>query len=295
MITSYKIQIILACYNEAELIQRCLKSCLKQSGSHKISITIADDGSQDETAYLIKKLKDAHQSIELLRLPHGERGIARNKALEHAIKTDPDYLLIIDADMVLPEDFIVQCIEFAEENKFEALIVPEWAFSAYDNYWTKVKVFERNTIYYSGKKPNLNTSIEGARFWSRKAFIRSGGFHPEQISFEDIQPTLRYAAQGGKIGRITTTHILHDEKKVTLKSLLNKKSYYFETMPVTAQTERHGWRNILQRWYFFRPTLYRMQNLQRYLRQPHLALSMFFIYILLSILAVNAWIFRRYR
>ncbi len=53
-----------------------------------------------------------------------------------------------------------------------------------------MKVFERRLINNSGEEVDLN-SIEAARFWRSQAYVATGGIHPEQISFEEIQPTIK--------------------------------------------------------------------------------------------------------
>lgn len=279
--------IVFACYNESNYIERCLMSCVNQDAEDiDIQIYVADDGSTDDTSTQIKNLAEKHPCIKALYLAHGERGKARHAALQEALAIGFDYLLLIDCDMVLPQGLIANCISFSAQKDAGAVVIPEWAFSDYHNYWSRVKVFERNTIYHSGEHWQEH-SIEGARFWTYTAYQQSMGFNPEQIAFEDIQPTLRYRQQGGTICRIIHTHLLHDEKHVTFQSLIKKKSYYFSHIPNTMQIEKLPLKTLIIRWYFFRPVMYRRENLIRCLRQPQLALGMFALYISLSLVAIS--------
>lgn len=286
LVTNIICAIVLACYNESQYIERCLISCLNQSGNDlEIQIYVADDGSLDETPTLIKGLTEQYPQIKPLYLTHAERGRARHAALQQALSAGFDYLLLIDCDMVLVDNIITECIAFSVKNDLGALVIPEWSFSDYSNFWTRVKVFERNTIYHSGKNW-AEYSIEGARFWTHKAYEQSMGFNPDQIAFEDIQPTLRYHKHGGSIGRITQTHLLHDEKYVTFQSLIKKKAYYFSHIPNTVEIEKLSLRTLIIRWYFFRPLMYRRKNLLRYLQSPLLTLGMIILYISLTFIAM---------
>ena len=120
-----------------------------------------------------------------------------------------------------------------------ALVIPELAFSDYTNFFSKVKVFERNIINNAGENVGHN-SIEAARFWRREEYKKSGGINFNQIAFEETQPTIRYLEVGGKIKRAVFTGVKHDEKKVTLKNILEKKKYYFSVMNKTIGSEKSG-------------------------------------------------------
>jgi len=273
-------------YNDAERIESCIQSCLRQHGLARVTLVVADDGSTDATLAILQRLAAQVDNLHILALLHGERGRARAAAIEKALTLAPDFLLFIDSDMTLEEGLVQRCVDYAHQQHYGALVVPENAFSTSTNFFTRVKVFERNIINNAGAAYNGAHSIEAARFWRTAAYLRSGGFHPAQIAFEETQPTLRYLAQGGKVARATFTAIDHDEKQVTLRSLLAKKRYYFSKMPLTVETEVDGFKKMWQRWFFFRPVLYRPANLYRYLRQPHLALGMIAMYLLLTGVAI---------
>lgn len=273
-------------YNDAERIEACLRSCLGQRGLASVAIVVADDGSTDATLAILQRLAAQADNLHILPLAHGERGRARAAAIEKALTLAPDFLLFLDSDMTLPADLVQQCAAYADQQQYGALVIPERAFSTSTNFFTRVKVFERNIINNAGATYNGAHSIEAARFWRTDAYLRSGGFHPAQIAFEETQPTLRYLARGGRVARATFTAIDHDEKQVTLRSLVAKKRYYFSKLQLTVDTEEQGFTKLWQRWFFLRPVLYRPANLYRYVRQPHLALGMVVMYLLLTGVAV---------
>ncbi|WP_153979967.1 glycosyltransferase family 2 protein [Paenibacillus xylanilyticus] len=281
-----KVAIVFSTYNNAECIEECLKSCLNQSYSN-VDIIIADDGSTDETASLIHKVAlHGKHHVRVLNLPHGERGIARVTAVEEAQREGADYILIIDSDMLLESDMIDQLMAVVEKyTEIGALVIPEKAFTAHQNFFSKVKVFERNIINNAGEEVGKR-SIEAARFWRMSDYLSTGGFNAGQISFEEIQPTLRYIERGGRIKRAVCTNLYHDEKKVLLRELLAKKAYYFTAMDRTLASESEGLRKALERWYFFRPVLYRKDNMKQYVRHPLLTAGMLFMYGCLSLLGV---------
>ncbi|MDC7224924.1 MAG: glycosyltransferase family 2 protein [Spirochaetales bacterium] len=279
--------VLFSTYNSADYVGDCLESCLKQNYP-ALQVIIADDGSTDNTLEVLREKAD--ERVTLIPLPHGERGIARKTAIDRAREEGAAYLYIIDSDMILKENLILDCVDYLEENdSVGGLIIPEIAWSAHGNYYSRVKVFERNIINNAGEDPGRN-SIEAARFWKMNEYLSTGGINPTQIAFEETQPTIRYREKGGIIKRAVFTGVHHNEKRVTLKDLLRKKKYYFSQMDKTLQSESEGFRKALSRWYFFRPVLYRRQNLLSYLKHPFLAWGMFFMYFLLSFSAVTALI-----
>ncbi|MCY1692587.1 hypothetical protein OVA29_20395 [Exiguobacterium sp. SL14] len=173
-----------------------------------------------------------------------------------------------------------------------ALVIPELAYSDYDNYFSQVKVFERNLFNVPSDQLDTHT-MEAARFWRLEAYIASGEIDPSQISFEETQPTIRYLEQGGTIRRATFTHVRHNEKQVELNDLLRKKRYYFDVMPATLDAEQGGFMKALRRWYFFRPVLYHQANLKKYGRHPVLTAGVIYMYLRLSFIGVESLFFKR--
>jgi len=281
-----RLVILLSTYNNENIIKKCVESCLNQS-YEDIQVVVADDGSTDATPNILKEIQKSHKNLHIISLPHGERGIARKKALDKTWELNPHYIYIIDSDMILKKDMAQLCINHLEKNnQIGGLVIPENAFSTYTNFFSKVKVFERNVVNRAGKNVGA-TSIEGARFWKSTAYKKSGGINFNQIAFEETQPTIRYIEMGGLLERAIFTGVAHDEKEVTLKNILEKKRYYFSVMDKTTKSEENGTMKALKRWYFFRGVLYRKENLIEYIKHPILTLGMIYMYIALTFIWIS--------
>ena len=280
-----KIAIVLSTYNNEKIIEKTINSCLNQTYKN-FFIVIADDGSTDKTPIIEENFSKKYENVFFLKLAHGERGIARRTAIEKAKKLGLDYLYIIDSDMVLKETLLEEVyLYFSKNPNVGALVIPEIPYSDFNNFFTKVKVFERKILNNAGENLGFH-SIEGARFWQYKEYIKSGEINFNQISFEETQPTIRYLQKGGVIKRAIFTGVFHNEGYVTLKNILRKKAYYFSVMDKTLKSENNGFREALKRWYFFRPVLYRWDNIKEYIKHPILFLGMIYMYILLTFLGI---------
>lgn len=281
------VSIVITTYNNKAKVKDVIISSVEQSYTN-IKVIVVDDGSTDGAQEHLKSLSDIYPSLELILKEHGERGLAREAGINMAKEFNSDFILFIDDDMILDLNLIDKCLNyFIKNDKLGALVIPERPYSAYKNFYSKVKVFERSIINNAGKKVGRN-SIEAARFWSMGAYLISGGLNPKEISFEETQPTIRYMEQNGIILRAVDTYLKHDEKMSTLKNIISKKYYYFNKMNHTFESEDRGFFKALTRWYFFRPVMYRGGNILKALRHPLLTIGMIFMYICLSITGVLA-------
>ncbi len=295
------VAVVFSTYNNPDHAVSCLDSIIKQTYSD-IKVVISDDGSTDNTLENLDLYLSADRTagnitseVEILRLPHGERGIARLASIEQALKYEPEYILFIDSDMTLEKNCIETCVrKFEQEPDCGALVVPEKPVSDFNNIWTRVKIFERTVLNDAGPDLDKN-SIEAARFWRTGAYKQSGGLNSRQTAFEEIQPTIRYIKQGGIVRRAQQTQVTHDEKQVTWKNIFSKKKGYFTAMESTARLESNGFMEMLKRWYFFRPVIYRKSNIRRYLEHPVLGFLMFFMYFGLTFSVVSAQLKAAYR
>lgn len=263
-----KLGILITTYNDGDIIIRCLDSIYNQinKAGYSVYVVCVDDGSQPPLVY---------PHFDILRINHMGRSFARIEGLKKIISEGCTHFLFLDSDMVLPQGFLEKIYHILKSNQSDAYIIPEIAFSNYNNFWTKVKVFERNlyTVNYCKETGN----IEAARLWKVESFP---GFLEGLEAFEEIQPTIIAAKKGLKIQKVYETFIYHDEKKVTFKDLLKKKNYYFCCM---VDSEKCSKKDMIKRFYFFRPHLYHKDNLKKYIKHPILTLGVILMYLSLTV------------
>ena len=106
--------LIVTTYNWPEALEICLNSILSQTVIPK-EIIIADDGSKQETADLVQKIKESNPNIEIIHSWQKDDGfrlsMSRNKAIR---KAKGKYVIIIDGDLILERHFIQDHIENME-------------------------------------------------------------------------------------------------------------------------------------------------------------------------------------
>lgn len=196
---------IISTKNEELVVEKLLLS-LKSQSYKFMEIIVVDNNSSDKT----KEIANKYTKLVFNKGP--ERSAQRNFGAQ---KAKGEYLLFLDADMVLDRKVIEECVEKFEINNLGGVIIPEKSFGK--GFWAEVKAFERS--FYVG-----DSAIEAARFYPKKIFNEVGGFDEAITGPEDWDLSERVGKKF-HIGRIKS-FILHNEGTLSLWKLLKKKYYY---------------------------------------------------------------------
>jgi glycosyltransferase involved in cell wall biosynthesis len=251
-----RVSIIIPAYNEEKVLPRLFKSIKSQSYSN-IETVVVDDSSTDGTYKVARKFTKKSYNRQ-----HRERSVQRNFG---ASKASGEYYLFLDADMELSGDVVKECVEEAEKNKkIGAIVIPEKSVSS--NYWEKVKAFERS--FYNEEGDNVT---DAARFISKKAFLKAGGYDEQITGPEDWDLPETISKLGFKIGR-TKAYINHYERINGPIHVAKKKFYYglkahryFKKQEIGAASAKTI--------YFLRPVFYK--KFYKFFREPLLSAGLF--------------------
>ncbi|MGA2140835.1 MAG: glycosyltransferase [Brevinematales bacterium] len=163
----YLVSVIITTKNEEKNIEACLKS-IKGQTYKDIEIIVVDNLSSDSTKEIA--LKFTGKVFD----KGPERSAQRNFGMID--KSSGEYVMYIDADMLLSPDLIEACVEeMKKDNSVSALHIPEIVLGK--SYFSRVRRFER--CFYNG------TCIDGARFFLKSAFVSAGGFDESMSGPED--------------------------------------------------------------------------------------------------------------
>lgn len=222
MTQKLRVSVIITTRNEEQNIGACLKSLRKQT-YRNIEIIVVDNESSDKT----KEIANHYHVAVYDRGP--ERSSQRNFG---AKKAKGQYVLFIDADMILPEKIIEECIRVIDQSKVDkkeliALVIPE--ISVGTGFWAQCKALERS--FYVGV-----TWIEAARFYKKETFNTLGGYDETLTGPEDfdIHQRLRDLFGNTAIGRISLL-INHNEGHLSLWKVMKKKFYYTRNLKKYAR------------------------------------------------------------
>lgn len=200
------VSVIVTTRNNHETLEACLKSISAQTYS-PIEIIVVDNNSTDDT----KEIAQRFTPNVFSKGP--ERSAQRNFAFT---KSSGDYVLIIDSDMELGSDVVASCVLVAmNDQRIGGVVIPEESFGV--GFWAQCKRLERS--FYVGQD-----AIEAARFFTRDAFEKSGGYSEEMTGGEDWDLSRRVAAFA-QIGR-AADFIRHNEGRLYFGKTARKMYYY---------------------------------------------------------------------
>ncbi|MFP4544471.1 MAG: glycosyltransferase [Candidatus Kapaibacterium sp.] len=123
------ITVIIAAYNEEDLIEGCLRSI--NEGSYpieNINILVGSDGSDDNTVAICEKLNEKYGNIEVFDLDRMGKNYVLNFLSKQA-KTEK--LFYIDADCRPDKDAIMQLMKHLEHDEI-AMVIPKLEFVVLD-------------------------------------------------------------------------------------------------------------------------------------------------------------------
>lgn len=168
-----KVSIVIPMYNVELYIEECLRSLSSQTYDD-FEIICVDDGSDDRTVEIVKKLMADDRRIHLYEHPHcGRAGVIRNFGME---KAHGDYFLFLDGDDFFEKEMIEKVMDKIKEDEADVCV-----FGA-RKYMESTKVFKKynaineeyipDQLPFEGKTFPYIFNICSATPWS-KMFKRS--------------------------------------------------------------------------------------------------------------------------
>src|SRR3989339_36867 len=260
------VSVIITTKNEEKNIENCLKSVQKQDyDKEKLEIIVVDNNSTDRTKEI------ASQFTDKIFDKGPERSAQRNFGAE---KSYGKYILYLDADMILSEKVISECVMKSEKGRIVGLYIPEVIIGS--GFWIKVRNFERS--FYNA------TCIDAVRFILREKFLEINGFDLSMTGPEDWDLDRRLEEKG-KLD-IIVSNLFHNEGSFNLRKYISKKGYYSKSFD--SYIEKWGSKDKIIRkqlglYYRFTGVFIERSNWRKILIHPFLAGSMYFLRFLVGV------------
>ncbi len=193
------ISIIIPTLNEEKLLPRLLKS-IKKQGSVEYEIIVADANSSDRTVEIARK-------YGCKIVPGGKPAVGRNNGAKVA---KGDYLLFLDADVVLPDNFLKEIIETCEEKNIDIAtckISPiskkkiDIALHSIYNFYSLL------TQYFYPHAPGFCILVR------KDLFNKVGGFN-EMLKLAEDHDFVKRAGKKGKFRVLSSAKILVSTRRL---------------------------------------------------------------------------------
>ncbi len=264
---SVVVSVIVTTRNEERNIASCLESVKNSINSINpfVEIIVVDNNSTDNTVKIAREFTDKVYN------KGPERSAQRNYGTK---KAEGKYILYLDADMILSEGVIEECMNKCESEDYVALYIPERIIGS--GFWVKVRDFERS--FYNV------TYIDAVRFINRDKSLEMGGFDENLTGPEDWDFDRRIRNYGNT--GIIHDHLCHNERGFNLKEHIAKKTYYSRSF----ERYKNKWgRNDkiagkqLEFWYRYIGLFIEKGKWKRLFTHPILSFSMYFLRFLVGV------------
>lgn len=238
-----KISVIITTKNEEKNIGNLLES-LKYQTYKNFEVIVVDNNSSDKT----KEIAENYESKVFNKGP--ERSAQRNFGVENSTG---DYVLILDADMILEPEVLEELSEaFSKNSDIKTLSIKEEPMG--ESFWAKCKRLE--VEFYSS---NPDSRIHAARCFDKKIFEEFGGYDLNLTGPEDWDLPERINKKYPK-KYFTKSKIYHNEGDYGLLRILKKKFYYAQK--ASTYISKHNMKLTDSKFvYFLRPEFYKYSHL----------------------------------
>ena len=222
-----KVSIIILNYNEKNILKKCLESIKNKTLYKNYEIIVVDNNSTDGSIEMLQKF---FPEIKLIKNPKNY-GFPKgnNIGIREALKHGTDYVLILNNDTEVTENWLKSMIEIADSNERIGMIGPQLILpngntqnSCYSYKYGLTKKFAPN-------KTQEVDCVSGACMLIKNSVIQEiglldEGFNP--IYFEDIDYCFRVKKSGFKIVYTTKSKVYHHKGMTMEKMDWNYEVYH---------------------------------------------------------------------
>jgi len=203
---------IIPVYNRPEEIRELLQSMLQLQYLGNFEIVIVEDGSTISSEEVIKEFQDKLNISYFFKENTGP-GDSRNFGMKEA---KGNYFLILDSDVLLPENYLLEVDSFLTSNYYHCFGGPDAAHESFTDVQKAINYSMTSLLTTGGIRGNKKAinKFQPRSFnmgLSKKAFLASGGFgliHPG----EDPDLALRLQKEGFKTVLIPNAFVYHKRR-----------------------------------------------------------------------------------
>lgn len=201
---------IIPVYNRPDEIRELLASMRKLDSNERFEVVIIEDGSSIRSGEVVQEFTE-YLDISYFYKSNSGPGDSRNYGMK---KAKADYFLILDSDVILPENYLKEVRSFLSQNYCDCFGGPDAAHSSFSDVQKAIDYTMTSFFTTGGIRGGSSKGFQPRSFnmgISRKAFESSEGFgqiHPG----EDPDLSLRLKKAGFKICLIPNAKVYHKRR-----------------------------------------------------------------------------------
>lgn len=184
------VTLIVPVYNVARYLKRCLDSLFAQTYPN-LSIIVVDDGSSDGSGRLLDDLCSSRPNIFVIHKPNGGLASARNAGLDQADLSDESFIMFVDSDDYIENDYVEFMVSLAEKHEADIVCSDFDGFNGRFCGATKLKLSLRSKevlnapqallrLFNGDIQSHLPTKLFKSWLWRRTRFDENTRFMEDQ-------------------------------------------------------------------------------------------------------------------
>jgi glycosyltransferase involved in cell wall biosynthesis len=205
------------CVRNAEItISEAVNGILNQDFRHELmEIIIVDGSSKDKTLQIIENILKKRDIQKRIFTENIGLGMARQIVVEKAIGK---YILWVDGDIVLPNDYARKQVEFMEKNTKVGIAEGKYGLYPKENIVSFLENIVAVIHSVNDKNAPKRHAATEAAIWRVKAIRQAGGFDISiKGAAEDVEAANRVRIKGWLL--TTTNEVFQEICRPTWKSL----------------------------------------------------------------------------
>lgn len=184
----YEVSVILAFYNRAKYLERCINSLVSQSFKNWELIGI-DDGSEDNSFEVLETFQKSNSNIRLFRQQNMKLPLSRNRGIK---ESSGRYITFLDSDDEYLQDHLLKRVEFMAKHPEVGLI--HGGVEIIGNEYVRDKNNPNEFIHLS------QCTIGATFFGKRNVFTELNGF--KNLEYSEDSEFLERAKTKFKIEKV---------------------------------------------------------------------------------------------
>ena len=148
-----KISVIIPVYNVEDYLEDTLNSLLNQTIIDDIEILMIDDGSSDDSRYIIERYALDYDNFHAFHKENGGQGVARNYGLRYA---NGEYIHFLDSDDIIAPDGYEKLYNVVSQGDYDFIVGNVLRFNRYNCREDKLFINSFNGLKENTKLTSIN-------------------------------------------------------------------------------------------------------------------------------------------
>jgi len=208
------ISVVIPCFNEEKFVHKLL-DCLNRQTQAPAEVIVADSSSEDGTLKMVRKYR-RKLPIRVVETAYRSPGGARN---DGATLAASDYLLFIDADITIPDNFIKRISEFIDKAQVD-FISPKYRSDGGHFADTLLFWIVNNALYIRVKVFKRIFGIGGVMVVRRTLHELIGGFDTERQAHNDMDYLKKLKPQQPSFAYLSDLVVTHSSRRYQNQNMI---------------------------------------------------------------------------